>query len=224
MSSDALRQRLTSGLQSMQLELPDAVVERLLAYLAMLIKWNKAYNLTAVRQPLEMVTRHLLDALAVVPHLPGGRIIDVGTGGGIPGIPLSLVFPERDFTLLDANGKKTRFLVQAKAELGLVNVTVVNQRVEEYHPGQPFDCVITRAFASVADILTGSRHLLAKNGQMVAMKGAVPESELVTLPEGFHLMEVIPLRVPGLEQEQRHLIRIGRDNDSGSENQAGEGM
>ncbi len=224
MSSEALRQRLEAGLQTMQLELPESVVERLLAYLAMLAKWNKAYNLTAVREPLEMVTKHLLDSLAVVPYLPGKRIIDVGTGGGLPGIPLSLVFPERNFTLLDANGKKTRFLVQARAELGLKNVTVVHERVENYRPEQPYDCVITRAFASVADILTGSRHLLADNGQMIAMKGEVPEEELTALPEGYRLVEVISLKVPGLEQEQRHLLCIGRDTDSGSESQAGEGF
>ena len=215
-----LRIRLESGLKAMQLELPESVVDALLAYLAMLAKWNKVHNLTAVRDPMEMVTRHLLDSLAVVPHLPGKRIIDVGTGGGLPGIPLSLVFPDRDFTLLDSNSKKTRFLVQAKAELGLKNVTVVHDRVENYQPAHPFDCVITRAFASVADILTGSRHLLTRDGQMMAMKGEVPEQELAALPEGFHLNEVIALRVPGLEQEQRHLLRIGRDNDSGSESQA----
>jgi 16S rRNA (guanine527-N7)-methyltransferase len=217
MGGDPLRQRLVAGLQAMQLELPESVVNGLLAYLALLVKWNRAYNLTAVRDPQEMVTRHLLDSLSLVPHLYGERIIDVGTGGGLPGIPLSLVFPERDFTLLDANGKKTRFLVQAKAELGLDNVTVVHSRVEAYHPEQPYDGVITRAFASVADILRDSRHLLADDGQMMAMKGTVPEEELAALPEGFHLLEVIGLEVPGLEQEQRHLIRFGRDNDSGSE-------
>jgi 16S rRNA (guanine527-N7)-methyltransferase len=217
MGRDDLRQRLVSGLQAMQLELPESVVEGLLAYLALLIKWNKAYNLTAVRDPLEMVTRHLLDSLAVVPYLYGERIIDVGTGGGLPGIPLSIVFPQRQFTLLDSNGKKTRFLVQAKAELGLENVAVVHSRVEAYQPDQAYDVVITRAFASVADILRGSRHLLNDNGQMMAMKGAVPEEELAALPQGFHLSEVIPLWVPGLEQEQRHLIRIGRNINSGSE-------
>ncbi|MCW8919687.1 MAG: 16S rRNA (guanine(527)-N(7))-methyltransferase RsmG [Gammaproteobacteria bacterium] len=219
-----LRARLDSGLQQLGLELPEAVRARLIAYIRLLVKWNKAYNLTAVRDPQEMVTRHLLDSLAVVPHLPAGRIIDVGSGAGLPGIPLALVFPERDFTLLDANGKKSRFLVQARAELGLANVTVVNQRVEQFHPAHPFDCVITRAFASVADILTSSRHLLASNGQMMAMKGEVPAAELSALPVGYRLLEVLPLRVPGLEQEQRHLIRIGRDNDSGSESRAGEGL
>lgn len=224
MSNDVLRQRLLKGLQALQLELSESVVAGLLAYLALLVKWNRAYNLTAVRDPQEMVTRHLLDSLAVVPHLPAGSIIDVGSGAGLPGIPLALVFPERDITLLDSNGKKTRFLVQAKGELGLANVTVVQQRVEQFHPEHPFNCVITRAFASLTDILTGSRHLLATNGQMMAMKGEVPAEELTTLPEGYHLLEVISLRVPGLEQEQRHLLRIGRDNDSGSESQAGEGF
>ncbi len=222
MSDDALRQRLVTGLAAMQLELPDAVVDRLLAYHALLVKWNKAYNLTAVREPESMITRHLLDSLAVVPYLPEGATIDVGTGAGLPGVPLALVFPERAFTLLDSNGKKTRFLVQVKAELGLENVTVAHQRVEDFHPDRPFDCVITRAFASVADILTGSRHLLAAEGQVMAMKGAVPEVELAELPKGYRLIEVIPLKVPGLEQEQRHLVCIGRDIDSGSESHAGE--
>ena len=220
-----LRTNLEAGLKAMQLELPELVIDKLLAYLLLLDKWNRVYNLTSVRKPTDMVSRHLLDSLALVPHLPPGRIIDVGTGAGLPGIPLSIVFPERAVTLLDSNGKKTRFLVQAKGELGLDNVTVVHDRVENYHPDLRFDYVITRAFASVADILIGSRHLLTSNGQMLAMKGGVPEEELATLPEGYHLDEVIPLRVPGLEQEQRHLLRIGRNNnDSGSESQAVEGM
>lgn len=217
-------QQLKAGIAALGLGLPEGAEAKLLAYLALLEKWNRVYNLTAVRDPARMVSHHLLDSLAVVPHLPGGRTIDVGSGAGLPGIPLALVFPERDFTLLDSNGKKTRFLVQAKGELGLANVTVVQRRVEQFHPERPFDCVITRAFASVADILTGSRHLLATDGQMMAMKGEVPVAELTTLPEGYRLLEVIPLRVPGLEQEQRHLLRIGRDNDSGSESQAGEGF
>ena len=224
MSAEQLHQRLVSGLDGLQLELPESVLKGLLAYLELLAKWNRSYNLTAVRDMSEMVTRHLLDSLAVVPYLPAGRIIDIGTGGGLPGIPLSLVFPERDFTLLDSNGKKTRFLVQAKASLGLKNVTVVHQRVENYQSDLPFDCVITRAFASVTDILTGSRHLLGSGGEVLAMKGEVPEGELAVLPAGYRLLEVIPLRVPGLEQEQRHLLRFGCDNNNGSDNQAGESI
>lgn len=206
-----LRARLDAGLKKLGLDLPEAVRGELIAYIELLAKWNKAYNLTAVREPLEMVTRHLLDSLTVVPYLQGQRIIDVGTGGGLPGIPLSIVFPEREFVLLDSNSKKTRFLVQAKAELGLDNVTVVHRRVEEFRPEQTFDAVITRAFASVADILTSSRHLLGPGGKFLAMKGLIPADELASLPAGFHLEEVIALEVPGLEQEQRHLLRIGRE-------------
>jgi len=206
-----LRARLDRGLAKLGLELPGAVRDGLIAYVELLAKWNKAYNLTAVREPREMVTRHLLDSLTVVPHLRGERVIDVGTGGGLPGIPLALVFPEREFVLLDANSKKTRFLVQAKAALALENVTVVHSRVEAYRPERPFDAVITRAFASVADILRSSRHLLTPTGEFLAMKGVVPEAELAELPPGFHLLEVVPLTVPGLEREQRHLLRIGRD-------------
>lgn len=206
-----LRAKLDAGLEKLGLDLPETVREGLIAYVELLAKWNKAYNLTAVRDPLEMVTRHLLDSLAVVPHFHARRAIDVGTGGGLPGIPLALVFPEREFVLLDSNSKKTRFLVQIKAELGLENVTVVHARVEEYHPNQIFDTVITRAFASVADILTSSRHLLKPGGEFLAMKGLVPAEELASLPAGFHLEGVIPLSVPGLEQEQRHLLRISAE-------------
>jgi 16S rRNA (guanine527-N7)-methyltransferase len=209
--SNNLATQLDRGLDELQLDLEASVRQALLDYIGLLHKWNKAYNLTAIRNPEEMVTRHLLDSLAVVPYIRGEYIIDVGTGGGLPGIPLSLVFPERRFVLLDSNSKKTRFLVQAKASLGLDNVTVVHSRVEEYQPEQRFDAVITRAFASVADILTGSRHLLTPQGEFLAMKGAVPEAELAELPQGFHLIEVIALEVPGLEQEQRHLLRIGRE-------------
>lgn len=206
-----LRKILDTGLAKLGLDLPESVRDALIAYVELLAKWNKAYNLTAVRDPAEMVTRHLLDSLAVAPYFKGQRTIDVGTGGGLPGVPLALVFPERQFVLLDSNSKKTRFLVQAKATLGLENVTVVHERVEAFHDDGGFDCIITRAFAPVADILTGSRHLLTPNGEFLAMKGAVPEQELAAMPQGYHLIEVIPLRVPGLEQEQRHLLRIGRE-------------
>ena len=206
-----LRAKLDAGLAKLGLDLPEEVRDGLVAYIGLLAKWNQAYNLTAVRDPLEMVTRHLLDSLAVVPHFHARRAIDVGTGGGLPGIPLSLVFPDREFVLLDSNSKKTRFLVQAKVELGLGNVTVVHSRVENYRPDQAFDAVITRAFASVADILISSRHLLNPGGEFLAMKGIVPADELSSLPVDFHLEQVIVLNVPGLEHEQRHLLRIVAD-------------
>lgn len=202
---------LDRGLKQLGLSLDDAVQDKLIAYVRLLNKWNRIYNLTAVRDPLQMVIRHLLDSLAVVPYLTGQRIIDVGSGAGLPGIPLALAMPEREFVLLDSNSKKTRFLIQAKAELELQNVAVVHSRVEDYRPDHPFDTVITRAFASVADILTGSRHLMAPAGEVLAMKGAVPEGELEALPAGFRLLDTIVLEVPGLEQEQRNLLRIRRE-------------
>ena len=203
-----LRTRLEDGIRRLGLELPEAVVDGLLVYLAMLVKWNKAYNLTAVRDPGEMVTRHLLDSLAVAPHLRGERVIDVGTGAGLPGIPLALVHPQRHFVLLDSNSKKTRFLVQLRAELGLDNIEVIHSRVADYRPQPGFDCVISRAYASIADILSSSGHLLTAQGEFLAMKGAVPEQELAEMPECWRLLEAIRLQVPGLEQEQRHLLRI----------------
>jgi 16S rRNA (guanine527-N7)-methyltransferase len=203
------RELLASGCRALGLVVAPQVQQKLLDYLALLVKWNQAYNLTAVRDPGEMVTRHLLDSLTVAPHLTGQRIIDVGTGAGLPGIPLSLLFPERQFVLLDSNGKKTRFLVQAKASLGLDNVTVVHSRVEEYRPSEPFDTVIARAFAALADILALCHHLLAPSGSILAMKGGASEAE--TVPAGFHLAEIVTLKVPGLTHEQRHLIRVLHD-------------
>lgn len=201
-------QRLAEGIAQLGLEVDGRVQQQLLAYLTLLVKWNRAYNLTAVRDPLEMVTRHLLDSLAVLPHLHGNRTIDVGSGAGLPGIPLALALPDHPFTLLDSNGKKTRFLVQAKGELGLANVTVVQARVEAYQPPQRFDSVISRAFANLPEILSSCRHLLSEQGEFLAMKGELAKESLDALGDGFQLLETIPLAVPGLEQEQRHLLRL----------------
>ena len=207
---ESLRTQLDQGLVALELDPAEAVRERLLAYVALLVKWNRAYNLTAVREPREMITRHLLDSLAVVPHLTGEFIADVGSGAGLPGIPLALMFPELDFTLLDSNGKKTRFITQAAAELGLGNVTVVHSRVERFHPEPLFDTVITRAFSALANMLDGAGALIAPGGCFLAMKGAYPEEELAAVPEGYRVDAVIPLAVPGLDAA-RHLVRIVPD-------------
>ncbi len=180
---------------------------QLLAYLELLQKWNRAYNLTAIRDPLEMVRLHLLDSLAIVPHVAPGKVIDVGTGGGLPGVPLSIVHPERDIHLLDSNVKKTRFLFQVKTALGLDNMIVHHARVEEFPGAGEYDAVLSRAFASLDDMVTGCRHLLAPGGCFLAMKGVYPEAELEAVLDRCELRAVHPLRVPGLEAE-RHLLEL----------------
>lgn len=202
-----LRERLTAGLDGLGLTLAEEAVERLVTYVLLLTKWNRAYNLTAVRDPMEMVSKHLLDSLSIVPELPPGRLIDVGSGAGLPGIPLAIAEPDRPVTLLDTNGKKTRFLTQAATELGLANITVVQSRVEDYTPDFPFCVVTTRAFSTLADMLHGSRHLLAPEGRLLAMKGASPDEELGAIPPEFTVLEVKPLAVPGLQAE-RHLVMV----------------
>lgn len=202
-----LSERLLSGLDDMAISLPSEAVERLVAYVLLLVKWNRAYNLTAVRDPMEMVTKHLLDSLSILPELPSGSLLDVGSGAGLPGIPLAIAEPERPVTLLDTNGKKTRFLTQAVTELGLANVKVVQSRVEDYRTAFPFCVVTTRAFSTLADMLEGSRHLLAPEGRLLAMKGARPEEELAAIPPEFSVLEVKSLAVPGLQAE-RHLVQV----------------
>ena len=183
-------------------------------YLELLLKWNQAYNLTAVRDPLDMVTRHLLDSLAVACHLSGQRCIDVGTGAGLPGVPLAILFPQREFHLLDSNGKKTRFLFQVKTALCLDNMTVHHARVESFKPPVPFDAVLSRAFASLQDMVAGCRHLLAPQGCFLAMKGAYPAAELETIAGQCEVQAVYLLDVPGLD-EQRHLVAMTLKRDPG---------
>lgn len=201
---DPLDRPLEQGLQ--QLGTPLAAEQRrlLLAYLRLLEKWNSAYNLTAVRNPADMVTRHLLDSLAILPHLHGRRVLDIGTGAGLPGIPLAIARPALAFTLLDANAKKTRFVTQAVGELHLINVEVRQARAEQYHPAQNFDTLVSRAFASIADMLAAARHLCAPGGRFLAMKGTYPENELAAVPAGYSV-EVLALAVPGLSAE-RHVV------------------
>ncbi|MCZ6829695.1 MAG: 16S rRNA (guanine(527)-N(7))-methyltransferase RsmG, partial [Gammaproteobacteria bacterium] len=195
-----------------QLGLADRVeidlVNSLLAYLDLLQRWNKVCNLTAVRDPEQMVYRHILDSLAIGPHLGSGvRCIDVGSGAGLPGVPLAIVYPEREFHLLDSNGKKTRFLFQVKTELGLDNITVHNSRAETFVAVRPYDIVLSRAFASLIDMVESCMHLCAADGCFLAMKGLYPEQELVTLDGRCQLVAAHRIQVPGLP-EQRHLIEL----------------
>lgn len=200
---------LTQGTAAMGLSLTETQHTRLLGYLALLHKWNRAYNLTAVRDPLQMVQRHLLDSLSVVPHIRGARIADVGTGPGLPGIPLAITYPEKSLVLMDSNGKKTRFLQQVKLELGLPNVEIYSGRVEHYPGPKEFDAVISRAFASLADMLTWTESLCRPQGDFLAMKGQYPEQELAALPTGFVLRHSHRLQVPDCDGE-RHLLVLQR--------------
>ena len=198
---------LQGGCKALGLSLEQKQLDRLLAYLQLLIKWNRAYNLTAVREPAQMVPRHLLDSLVIHPYVRGRRLIDVGTGAGLPGVPLAILCPGRDFHLLDSNGKKARFLFQVKTALGLDNMTVHHARVESFEAGEPFNVVLSRAFASLQDMVAGCRHLLARDGRFLAMKGAYPGPELEAVAGQCDIAAVHPLRVPGLA-EQRHLVEM----------------
>lgn len=204
---ESLLTDLNHGLDALGLALAAPVRERLIDYLLLLHKWNRTYNLTAVREPRAMVGRHLLDSLALLPYVDGAHLLDVGSGAGLPGIPLALAAPGREVVLLDSNGKKTRFLIQAKGALGLERVSVVHSRLEQYQPPFLFERIVARAFTSLADLVKMTRHLLTPQGEILAMKGVYPEEELQALPEGIAVIEVVPLAVPGSEAE-RHLVRL----------------
>jgi 16S rRNA (guanine527-N7)-methyltransferase len=202
-------QELSSGARQLGVTLSESQHTQLLAYLALLIKWNKAYNLTAVRNPDEMVSRHLLDSLSVVPFIEGPRWLDVGSGGGMPGIPLAILFPEMKVTVLDSNGKKTRFLTQVKLELKLDNLEVIHSRAESYQPAVPFTGIVSRAFSSLEDFTGWTRHMGDTDTRWLAMKGLHPADELVALPADFYLDSAQALTVPGC-QGQRHLLILRR--------------
>ena len=201
-----LQAQLEAGIDQLGLRLSSEQIERLMAYLALLEKWNKVYNLTAIRDPQEMLVKHLLDSLAVVPHLDGQRLIDVGTGGGLPGVVLAICFADKTVDLLDSNSKKTRFLIQVKAELGLSNTCVIHRRVEQYQPEALYDGVISRAFAAMQDMIYWTEHLLPQGGTWWAMKAQKDFEDLSAMPASIQIEKVIDLQVPFLEAE-RMLIK-----------------
>jgi 16S rRNA (guanine527-N7)-methyltransferase len=206
-SRQDLQTRLEQGIAALGVQLPAGAVERLLDYQALLARWNGTYNLTAIRDPGEMVSRHLVDSLAILPYVQGQSLADLGTGPGLPGIPLALARPELQVLLVDSNGKKVRFLREAIRSLKLENVRAVQSRVEDME-GQ-FDCITARAFASLEDMLAWGGHLLTKDGIWLAMKGRHPDEELPGVPAGFEVKAIHTLDVPDVGGE-RHLVVLGR--------------
>jgi len=207
-------QLLAAGLNTLFAEEPDSArVEQLLSYLELLVQWNASYNLTAVRDPLEMVTRHLLDSLSVLPWIYGEHLLDAGTGAGLPGIPLAIVRPELTVTLLDSTGKKFHFLRHVKRRLNLENIQPVQARLESWQVEENPTCIISRAFSRLAGFVEASRHLAARDTILLAMKGKYPETELEALPEWIRVHSVEKLHVPGL-QEDRHLVIMSVNKSS----------
>lgn len=204
-----LEGRLEKGLEELGVPLSREAMTQLIEYLALLEKWNRVYNLTAIRDVEKMVSGHLLDCLAVVPHIGDGRVLDVGSGAGLPGIPLAVAKPDLHVSLLDSSHKKTAFLKQAVAELQLKNADVVCERVESWHPTKEFDWIISRALAGLAEFAALTGHLLAPGGVLAAMKGVYPFEEIEQLPPNLRASRVLRLSVPGLESE-RHLVLIER--------------
>jgi len=199
---------IAEGATAMSLELDDDAVGKLAAYLELVEKWNRVHNLTAVREPSQMVTLHLLDSLSIAPHVAtAATLLDVGTGAGLPGIPLAIARPSMRVTLLDSSHKKCAFLQQAKTELSLANVEVVCDRVENWKPTQRFDVVVSRAFSDLADFVEQAKHLVAPGGRLMAMKGVYPFEEIARMPATHRVAQVIELRVPRLEAS-RHVVLV----------------
>jgi 16S rRNA (guanine527-N7)-methyltransferase len=203
------RLRIDQGCRALGLEVDPAQLARLAGLVGLLQKWNRVYNLTAVRDPDAMVSRHILDSLAVLPFLRGDSLLDVGTGAGFPGLPLAILRPDLAIVLLDSSAKKLRFVRQAVAELGLANVEAVQARMQEYQPARAFDMVISRAVANLDELYRQSWHLLAAGGRMLFMKGSVPEAEMAAFPPGPEALHTERLHIPGLDAE-RHLLWLDR--------------
>ena len=198
---------ISRGCENIGLEVSECQLNLFSQVIEQLLKWNKAYNLTAIREPEQMVTLHLLDSLAIAPYLAPGRLLDVGTGPGFPGIPLAILAPDREYYLLDSNKKKTRFIKQLVYDFELSQVTVLDTRVEQWQPDQSFDVIVSRAFSALDKMITLTEHLLAPTGVWQAMKGEYPEKELASLPSHIEVLSVDALDVPRLEA-QRHLVTL----------------
>lgn len=209
----ALEPELVAGCRELGIPLSAEQARAQLTLLVELLEWNGRFNLTSITAPVDMLRKHLLDSLVVLPYLRGARIADIGTGAGFPGLPLAICSPQRQFTLIDATAKKCRFVTHAAAMLGLTNVTVVHARAESWQPATVFDSVVARALASLAGFIRSAAHLCASGGRLLAMKGRVPEAELASLPRGWHMVALHRLTVPGLEAE-RHLIELARETDA----------
>ncbi|MGB5062501.1 MAG: 16S rRNA (guanine(527)-N(7))-methyltransferase RsmG [Candidatus Competibacter sp.] len=202
-----IEQSIIEGCERLEVRLPVGAGRRLAVFLGLLERWNHAYNLTAVRDQKAMVVRHVLDSLSILPWLEGPQVLDVGSGAGLPGIPLAIARPDCEFVLLDSNGKRTRFMNQAAAELKLANVSVVRSRIGDYRPATLMNSVVSRAFATLAEMVAEAGRLCAPEGRLLAMKGVFPDDELARLPPGYRVVGIYPLRVPDLEAE-RHLVHL----------------
>jgi len=209
MTAEAVQRILRFEIESLGYALPEAALPSLVEFIQLLEKWNTVYNLTSVRDKAQMVYRHILDSLVISPFLQGEAILDVGSGAGLPGIPLAIVNPDCQFTLLDSNQKKTRFIQQAVGELGLTNIEVITERIEDFQSKRPYDTVTARAYSAIENLIKGVDHLLHDQSVILAMKGTYPIAELENIPSAYHVENIEKLQVPGLDAD-RHLVIIKR--------------
>ena len=204
---EQLADLLEDGLNTLSVATSSSLIQNLLRYIELLDHWNQRVNLTAVRKPRDMVVRHLLDALSIAPHVTQSSLVDIGSGAGLPGIPMALLNTEQQWHLVDSSGKRVSFMREVVRQLELKNVQVSHSRIEEFQPPRKFPAAIARAFASLGEIADNASHLLLPEGTLWAMKGRYPQAELADLPANFHLVKVLPLEVPGL-LEDRHLVQL----------------
>ena len=202
-------QQLAEGIKELKLTISADKQDVLLAYLELLAKWNQSYNLSGIKDPALMLNLHLLDSLSILPFTHGQSVLDVGTGAGLPGLPVAICEPGKKVSLLDSNGKKTRFLFQTCVQLGIKNVEVINDRAESYQSIEVFDIVLSRAYSTLAKVIEQTRHLLGEKSKLLAMKGQYPQAEINDLPDDFRLLAVHELKIPG-EQGARHLLELSR--------------